>query len=412
MSQKDEIIATLDLGTTKVAMTVAQPTETGVKMLGVGVAECEGLRKGMVISIHKTSEAIRKARHDAEQMSGCVVTEVIAGVGGQHVVGVNNHGLITTKNAEIRKSDVERVLEAASVLPMPLDRVLVNVLPSQYVVDEHDGIKDPVGMSGVRLEVETHLITGARTALENITKCAERAGLRVVEFVANPLASALAVLEDNERELGVVVLDLGAGCGDLTVWVDGSLLHTTVIGAGGGVITQDIAKGLLTPVACAEDLKIRHGAASHRLVKDGETIEVPAVGGRPDKKLSRYVMTEIIEPRMVEIFGLVRREIKKTGFEELLAGGVVVTGGAARMPGIVELGDEVLNLPVRIGEPRNVEGLASLMADPSLSTAYGLAVYAALPYRSNIPWPMLPVRHRRGGGGVVGWLRKAAGVIF
>ncbi len=412
MNQKDEVIATLDLGTTKVTMLVAEPTETGIKVLGVGTAECEGLRKGMVISIGKAVEAIRRARHDAEQMSGCVVTEVVAGVGGPHVVGVNTHGLVTTKNAEIRKSDVERVLEAASVLSMPLDRVLMNVLPSQYVVDEHDGIKDPVGMSGVRLEVEAHLITGARTALENITKCAERSGLRVVEFVANPLASALAVLEDNERELGVVVLDLGHGCGDLTIWVHGSLLHTTVIGAGGGVITQDIATGLRTPIACAESLKVSHGAASHRMVKDGETIEVPTVGGRPDKTLSRYVMTEIIEPRMVEIFGLVRREIQKTGFEEFLAGGVVVTGGSARMPGIVELGDDVLNLPVRVGEPLHVEGLSSVLANPALSTAYGLAVYAALPHRSNIPWPMLPVRHRRSRGGVAGWLRKAAGFFF
>ncbi len=412
MSQKDEVIATLDLGTTKVVMLVAEPTETGVKVLGVGTAECEGLRKGMVISIGKVVEAIRRARYDAEQMSGCVVTEVIAGVGGHHVVGVNNHGLVTTKNAEIRKDDVQRVLDAASVLHMPLDRELINVLPSQYVVDEHDGIKDPVGMSGVRLEVEAHLITGARTALENITKCAERSGLRVVEFVANPLASALAVLEDNERELGVAVLDLGHGCGDLTIWVNGSLLHTTVIGAGGGVLTQDIATGLRTPIACAESLKIQYGAASHRLVKEGETIEVPTVGGRPDKRLSRYVMTEIIEPRMIEIYGLVKREIQKTGFDELLAAGLVLTGGAAKMPGMVELGDEVLNLPVRIGQPRNIEGLVSLTSNPALSTAYGLAVYASLPCRKGVPWPMLPVRRIRSGRGVSGWLKKAAAIFF
>lgn len=412
MNQKDEVVATLDLGTTKVTMLIAEPTSTGVRVLGVGTAQCEGLRKGMVISIGKVVEAIRRARQDAEQMSGCVVTEVIAGVGGHHVVGVNNHGLVTTKNAEIRKSDVRSVLSAASVISMPLDRVLINVLPSQYIVDEHDGIKDPVGMSGVRLEVEAHLITGARTAIENITKCVERTGLRVVEFVANPLASALAVLEDNERELGVVVLDLGHGCGDLTIWANGSLLYTTVIGAGGGVITKDIATGLRTPVGCAEQLKVQYGAASHRMVKDGETIDVPAVGGRPDKKLSRYVMTEIIEPRMIEIFGLVKREIQKTGFEELLAGGVVLTGGAARMPGMAELGDEILNLPVRVGQPRDVEGFASVMANPALSTAYGLAVYASLPHRKEIPWPMLPVRYTRSASGVSGWLRKVAGFFF
>ncbi|NOZ02306.1 MAG: cell division protein FtsA [Deltaproteobacteria bacterium] len=412
MNRKNEVIATLDLGTTKVTVLVTEVGEAGLSVLGVGTAESEGLRKGMVISIGKTVEAIRKAKHDAEQMSGCMISEVIAGVGGAHIVGVNNHGMITTKHNEIHKADVRRVLDAAAVLSMPLDRELMNVLPSQYVVDEHDGIKDPVGMSGVRVEVETHLITAARTALDNITKCAERSGLRIVEFVANPLASALAVLEDNERELGVVVLDLGGGSGDLTVWVNGSLLHTSVIGAGGNLITQDIATGLRTPIACAEDLKVKHGVACGRLLADGETIDVPDVGGRPDKELSRHVLTEIIEPRTIEIFGLVRREIQKTGFDDLLAGGLVLTGGAARMPGLAELGDEILNMPVRVGVPRDVRGLTSIMGNPALSTPYGLAVYAALHHHHEIPWPMQPVRNVKSKSGVAGWIRKVAGFLF
>lgn len=412
MNKKNEVIATLDLGTTKVTVLVTEVNEAGLSVLGVGTAESEGLRKGMVISIGKTVEAIRKAKHDAEQMSGCMISEVIAGVGGAHIVGVNNHGMITTKHNEIHKADVKRVLDAAAVLSMPMDRELMNVLPAQYVVDEHDGIKDPVGMSGVRVEVEAHLITAARTALDNVTKCAERSGLRIAEFVANPLASALAVLEDNERELGVVVMDLGGGSGDLTVWVNGSLLHTSVIGAGGNLVTQDIATGLRTPIACAENLKVKHGAACGRLLNEGETIDVPDVGGRPDKELSRHVLTEIIEPRTIEIFGLVRREIQKTGFDDLLAGGLVLTGGAAQMPGMAELGDEILNMPVRVGVPREVKGLTSIMGNPSLSTAYGLAVYAALQHRTEIPWPMQPVRKVKGHNGIGGWLRRVAGFLF
>jgi cell division protein FtsA len=409
MTRKNEVVATLDLGTTKTCVLVAEVTDSGPTVVGVGTAESDGLRKGMVINIGKTVEAIRKAKHDAEQMSGYMISEVIAGVGGSHVVGVNNHGMVTTKQGEIHAADVDRVLEAATVFPMPLDRQMMNVLPQQFVVDEHDGIKDPIGMSGVRLDVDAHLITAARSALDNITKCAERSGLRVTDFVANPLASALAVLEDNERELGVVVLDLGGGSGGLSVWVGGSLVHTSVVGAGGNLVTQDIATGLRTPVACAEDLKVKYGSAWGKLVQPGETIEVPGVGGRQDKSLSRHVLTEIIEPRMIEIYSLVQREIRKTGYEDLLAGGLVLTGGAAQMPGIVELGDEMLNLPVRQGVPREVRGLASILDNPALSTAYGLAVYASLPYRSDVPAPMLPMRMTKPKEGFGKWLRKVAG---
>jgi len=412
MNKKSKVIATLDLGTTVVKVLVTEVSESGLSVLGVGTADCEGLRKGMVISIGKTVEAIRSAKHDAEQMSGCMITEVLAGVGGAHIVGVNNHGMITTKRNEIHNSDVKRVMDAAAVLSMPMDRELMNVLPAQYVVDEHDGIKDPAGMSGVRVEVEAHLITGAKTALDNVNKCAERSGLRISEFVANPLASALSVLEDNERELGVVVLDLGGGSGDLSVWVNGSLLHSGIIGAGGNLITQDIATGLRTPLACAEELKIKHGAAFGRMLSDGETIDVPDVGGRPDKELSRHVLTEIVEPRVVEIFGLVHREIQKTGFDDLLAGGLVLTGGAAQMAGMAELGDEILNMPVRVGVPRQVKGLTSIMGNPALSASYGLAVYAALPYRTDIPKPMLPVRKVKAHKGISGWFRKVAGFLF
>jgi cell division protein FtsA len=412
MNRKNDVIATMDLGTTKVTVLVAEVGEGGLAVLGVGTAESEGLRKGMVTSIGKTVEAIRKAKHDAEQMSGYLISEVVAGVGGTHVVGVNNHAMISAKGQEITRNDVRRVLDLATQFSIPVDREVINVLPQQYVVDEHDGIKDPVGMSGVRLDVDVHLVTAARAAIDNILKCAERSGMQVLEFVANPVASALAVLEDNERELGAVVLDLGGGSGGLSVWANGSLLHTGVIGAGGNLITRDIATGLRTPAACAEDLKTKYGSAWGKMVAAGETIEVPGVGGRPDKSLSRHVLTEIIEPRVIEIYGLARREIQKTGLDDLLAGGMVITGGAAQMPGMVELGDELLNMPVRLGVPRGVKGLASILGNPSLSTAYGLAVYAALPHRGDIPHAMLPVRQLKARSGFTGWIKKAVGFLF
>ena len=412
MNRKNEVIATLDLGTTKVTVLVAEVGEGGMSVLGVGTAECEGLRKGMVTSIGKTVEAVCKAKHDAEQMSGYMVSEVVAGVGGTHVVGVNNHAMVSTKQREIGRGDVKRVLALATECSFPVDRQVINVLPQQYTVDEHDGIRDPVGMSGVRLEADVHLITAARAALDNVTKCAERSGLQVMEFVANPLASAMAVLEDNERELGVVVLDLGGGSGDLAIWANGSLLHTGVIGAGGNLITRDIATGLRTPAACAEELKVKYGSAWGKMVAAGETIAVPGVGGRAEKSLSRHVLTEIIEPRVIEIFGLVRREIQKTGLEDLLAGGLVITGGAAQMPGLVELGDELLNLPVRLGVARGVKGLASILGNPGLSTAYGLAVFAAMPVRGDVPEAMLPVRQGKSHLGLRAWVRKTLGYLF
>jgi cell division protein FtsA len=413
MNRKKDILAVLDFGTTKTTLLVAEVNEGVMSVLGVGQAHCdEGLRKGMVISIAKAVDAIRKARRDAEQMSGYMISDVVAGVGGVHVMGVNNRAMISPKQREVTTGDVRRVLELATAVSMPVDRQALNVVPKEYAVDEHDGIRDPVGMAGVRLDADVHLVTATRSALDNIRKCSERAGLRVVEFVANPLASALAVLEDNERELGVAVLDLGGGTGDLSIWVEGRLVHTSVIGVGGELITRDIATGLRTPAACAEDLKIRHGSAWGQMVSPGETIEVPGVGGRAEKCLSRHVLTEIIEPRAIEILHLVKSRIRETGYEDFLAGGLVLTGGASRMPGLPELADEVLNLPVRVGTPVNVKGLTSILADPALSTAYGLALFAAMGVRDDVPLAMRPVRPPRPRNGLGGMLRKAAGWMF
>lgn len=393
MNRKTEVMAVLDLGTSKTVVMVAVVGQDGISILGLGISETEGIRKGVITSIQKTVESIHKAKADAEQMSGYVVAEVIASVGGTSVFGINNNGSITIKpNKEIKKSDVDKVIEQASALSLPPDRQTVAIIPKQYCVDKHEGIKDPIGMTGVRLDVDVHLITAGRAVIGNIQKCIERAGLKVVEFVPSPLASALAVLLENEREMGVVVLDLGAGCGDLTIWANGSLIHTCVIGGGGNLITQDIATGLRTPFGCAEELKIKYGAAIGTQVRQGETIEVPGIGGRDARVLSRYILTEIIEPRMKEIFELVKKEINHTGYDDLLSAGLVLTGGASLMPGITELADHTLNLPVRIGAPSNVKGLAGRSDLTSLATAYGLVVYSALPYISNQPHTMLPVR--------------------
>jgi len=412
MNRKNQIVATLDLGSTKVTVLVAEISEKGLSVLGVGTAESEGLRKGMVTSIAKTVEAIRKARHDAEQMSGCMISEVVAGVGGSHVFGVNNHAMVSPRQDEITEMDVKRVIDLATAFSIPLDREVINVLPQQYVVGEQTGVKDPIGMSGARLDVNVHFITAARAAIENIQKCAERSGLQVVEFVANPLASALAVLLDDERELGVVVLDMGGDSCGLTIWASGSLLHTCVIGAGGNLVTRDIATGLRTPAACAEELKVKYGAACGQAVEVGEPMEVPSVGGRPAQVMPRHLLTEIIEPRTREILERVKQEITKTGLNDMLPGGIVLTGGASQMPGLVELVDEQLNLQARLGVPTGVQGLSSIMSNPALSTAYGLAVYAALPYTRDIPRPMLPVRQYRGGGGLGSWLKKVKSYLF
>lgn len=412
MKNRSEIVAAVDFGTTKVSVLVAEIDEQkGLTVQGVGTAECEeGLRKGMVIAIGKVVEAIRQARHDAEQMSGCIVSDVLVGVGGTHIVGVNNQAMVSPKAREITENDVSRVLEMARALSMPVDRQVINVLPKQYAVDEHDGIKDPVGMAGVRLDAEVHLVTAARSALDNLKRCCERSGLRVVQFVANPVASALAVLEDHERELGAVVLDLGGGTGDLTLWHGGRLVHTGVIGAGGELITRDIATGLRTPMARAEELKVKHGCAWGELVGAGEQIEVPGVGGREDKALSRRVLTEIIEPRVIEIFTLVKREIQKTQFDDNLAGGLILTGGAAQMPGMAELGDEILNLPVRIGEPRGLQGLTTIVKSPALASVYGLAVFASLAWKPEIPKSMLPVTDLKASKGWFDWVTRKLGV--
>jgi cell division protein FtsA len=370
----------LDVGTTKICAVIGEPTPGGaLDVVGVGAAPSRGLRKGVVVNIESTVEAIKHAVGEAEQMAGVEVTAVYAGVAGGHIRGLNSRGVVavTGRDREVSAADVRRALEAARALNLPQDREIIHVLPQTFTVDDQEGIREPVGMYGVRLEVEVHVITGAATSIQNVVRAVNRAGLAVVDLVLEPLASAEAVLFPDERELGVVLVDIGGGTTDLAFVRDGAVWHTASLPLGGDHVTNDIAVGLRTPLGEAEELKRRHGCALTALVAAEETIEVPSVGGRKPRQLSRQVLSEIIQPRVEEIFTLVAREMQKVGFHEAATAGVVVTGGTAIMEGVPELAEAVFDLPVRRGQPEGVGGLADVVRSPVYATGVGLALYGA-----------------------------------
>lgn len=374
---ESEIIAGLDLGTTKVCVLVAEMTDEGLDVIGVGSVPSKGLKKGVVVNIESTVQSIRAAIEQAESMAGVEIRTVYAGIAGSHVRGLNQEGVAAISDREVKASDVERVLEQAKAIPLPGDRQVLHVLPQEFVVDEQDGIREPIGMSGVRLEARAHLVTAATTSVANITKCAERCGLHVSEVVLQPLASAEAVLHDDEKEIGAALIDVGGGTTDIILYVDGAVVHTSVIPIGGINLTNDIAVGLRTPMAEAERIKLKYGCAATRLVDQEETIEVPGVGGRSPRVLRRQVLCDIIEPRVEEIFAACRHLIAETGYGEMLASGAIVTGGATLLDGTVELAEEVLGLPVRRGVPTGIGGLLDVVRSPSYATAVGLAKYGA-----------------------------------
>ncbi|HEX9756436.1 MAG TPA: cell division protein FtsA [Nitrospiria bacterium] len=377
MGKQENIIVGLDIGTTKICAVVGEVVdETRVDIIGIGTSPSRGLRKGVVVNIESTVESIKRAIEEAELMAGVQINSVYAGIAGSHIKGFNSRGVIAVKDHEVTQADIDRVLDAAKAVVIPLDREVLHVLPQEFIVDDQDGIIEPLGMSGVRLEAEVHIITGAVTSAQNIVKCVNRAGLEVEEIIIQPLASSEAVLTPDERELGVAMVDIGGGTTDIATFMQGSVWHTAVIGIGGHHLTNDIAVGLRTPAAEAEKIKRRFGCAMTALVQDEETIEVPSVGGRPPRVLSRQLLSEIIEPRAEEIFSLVGREIKKTGHGEMVASGVVITGGSAIMDGMVEIAERVLDLPVRKGVPSRVGGLLDVVNSPLYSTGVGLVLYA------------------------------------
>ncbi|MDD2941547.1 MAG: cell division protein FtsA [bacterium] len=378
VASKPDIIVGLDIGTTKVAVIVAQRTPGGkVDIIGIGTQPSRGLRKGVVINIEATVESIQRAVEEAELMAGCEITEVYAGIAGSHIKGFNSHGIVAVKNNEVTTKDVERVIDAARAVAIPMDREILHILPQEYIVDDQDGIREPMGMSGVRLEAKVHIVTGAVTSAQNIVKSANRVGLNVLDIVLEPLASSEAVLSPEEKELGVAMIDIGGGTTDLTIFHQGAVKHTAVIPLGGNHLTNDIAAGLRTPASSAEEVKRKYGTAMVSQVKKDETIEVPQTGGRRARIMSRQVLAEIVQPRLEEIFTLVHRELIISGFDELLTSGVVLAGGSVLIRGIAELAEDSLGLPVRIGYPTDVGGLVDVVNSPAYATGVGLVLYGA-----------------------------------
>jgi len=377
MSKKDSLVVGLDIGTTKICTVVAELADGQINIIGLGTHPSKGLRKGVVINIDSTVQSIKKAVEEAELMAGVHLTSVFAGIAGGHIKGINSHGIIAVKNKEITPSDVKRVIDAASAVAIPMDREVIHIIPQEFIVDDQDGIRDPVGMSGVRLEGRVHIVTGAITSAQNIIKCANRAGLDVDDIVLEQLGSSEAVLTPEEKELGVAIIDIGGGTTDLVIFSSGSIKHTAVFSLAGSHVTNDISLGLRTPLEEAEKIKIRYGCALTSLVRKDETIEVPSVGGRKPRALSRYTLAEIIEPRVEEILSLVHHEIMRTGYGNLLASGIVLTGGCALLEGIADLAEQIFNVPVRRGIPIGISGLVDLVNSPMYATGVGLVLYGS-----------------------------------
>ena len=374
----DNIIVGLDLGTTKVCAIVGELKDGGqVDIIGIGISPSYGLKKGVVVNIDSTVESIKKAVQEAELMAGVEINSVYVGISGGHIKGINSRGVAAIKNKEVGSTDVARAIDGARAVNIPMDQQILHVIPQEFIIDDQDGIKEPIGMSGVRLDVKVHIITGAVTSIQNIVKSCSRAGLHVNDLVLQPLASSRAVLTSEEQELGAVVVDIGGGTTDMAIFLEGSLWHTEVLPIGGNHLTNDIAIGLRTPASEAEKIKIKYGCALSSLVKHEETLDVPSVGGRPPRNLSRQILCEIIEPRVDELFGMVQQRLKKTGYEDMCASGLVLTGGTALMEGLQEAAERTFALPIRVGKPKNIGGLMDVVNSPVYATGVGLVLYGS-----------------------------------
>ena len=378
MSKSEQMVVGLDLGTTKTCVLVGLISEDGLEVAGFGTAPSKGLRKGVVINLDNTVESIRQAVEEAEKMCGQKIKVVQTGIAGSHLQGLNSHGIIGVKDREVSARDVEQVLDAARAVAIPLDREVIDTIPQQFFLDDQEGVVDPVGMFGVRLEVDVHIVTAAAASLQNVYRCCNRAGLEVKGVVLQQLASSRAVLTAEERELGVVLVDIGGGTTDIAIFSEGAITHTSVLSIGGDHLTNDIAVGLRTPTAEAEKIKQAYGCCLTSMVGKDETIEVPSVGGREPRILSRQLLAEILEPRVEEVFSLVNREIVKSGYAGLIASGIVITGGSAILSGTPELAEQVFNLPVRRGTPLDIGGLTDIVNSPIYATGVGLVKYGSL----------------------------------
>jgi len=367
------LIVGLDVGTSKIVAIVAEITpEKRLNIIGLGTQPSRGLKKGVVVNIEATMASIQRVLEEAELMADCAITEVYTGIAGSHIRSLNSSGMVAIKEKEVTQADIDRVIETAKAIAIPNDQQVLHIVPQEFIVDGQEDVREPLGMSGVRLEVKVHIVTGAVSAVENITKCVRRCGLEVRDVMLQPLASALAVLNDDEKELGVCLMDIGGGTTDLAVFTGGAIRHTAVIPIAGDQITNDIAMALRTPTKEAEELKVRYGCALRQLADPNDIIEVPGVGERGPRKLSRQMLAEVIEPRIEELYTLAQAELRRSGLEELLSSGIVLTGGTALLAGMVELGEEVFHLPVRIGVPAYTGGLADVVRSPRYATAVGL----------------------------------------
>ncbi len=371
------LIVGLDIGTSKVVAVVADVKEDGsLNVVGLGSAASKGLKRGVVVDIEKTVAAIQSALGEAELMADCKISEVYTGIAGSHIKSLNSHGMVAIKDKEVTQQDIDRVIETASAVNIPTDHQVLHILSQEYVIDGQEDVKEPLGMSGVRLEVRVHIVSGAVSAVQNITKCVRRCGLEIAEVVLQPLASSYAVLTEDEKDLGVCLVDIGGGTTDIAVFIGGSIRHTAVIPIAGDQITNDVAMALRTPTGEAENIKIQHGVALRHMTDPQTMIEVPGVGERGARQMSRHTLAEVIEPRVEELYSFVQAELRRVGFEDRLSSGIVITGGASLMPGMTDLAEEIFHMPVRLGLPRYVGGLAEVVKNPRYSTAVGLLILA------------------------------------
>jgi len=378
MSKKSEmnLIVGLDIGTSKVVAIVGEiKADNEIEIIGIGSHPSRGLKKGVVVNIESTVQSMQRAVEEAELMAGCEIQSVFAGIAGSHIRSLNSHGIVAIKDQEVTHSDMERVIDAARAVAIPADQKILHILPQEFVIDEQDGIREPVGMSGVRLEARVHMVTGAVSAAQNIVKCVRRCGLEVDDLILEQLSSANAVLSEDEKELGVCLVDIGGGTTDIAIFTEGAIRHTAVIPIAGDQVTNDIAVALRTPTQHAEDIKIKYACALTQLASDNETIEVPSIGNRPARRLSRQTLAEVVEPRYEELLLLIQAELRRSGFENLIAGGVVLTGGSSKMEGLIELAEEVFHMPVRLGIPQYVTGLADVVRNPIYATGVGLLLF-------------------------------------
>jgi cell division protein FtsA len=368
-----QLLVALDIGTSKIVTLVAEITpEDTLNLIGMGSHPSRGLKKGVVVNIESTVNAIQRSLEEAELMADAKIKEVITGIAGSHIKSFNSHGMVAIKDKEVQQYDVERVIETARAVNIPMEQQVLHILEQEFVIDGQGGVRQPHGMSGMRLEVKVHIVTGAVSAAQNIMKCVRRCGLEVRDLMLQPLASADAVLLEDERDLGVCLVDIGGGTTDIAVFTDGAIKHTSVIPIAGDQITNDIAMALRTPTKDAEELKVAHGVALRQLASATEMIEVPGVGDRGPRELSRQTLAEVIEPRVEELYSLIQRELRSSGLEELLSSGIVITGGSSLMKGMVELGEEVFHMPVRVGMPHYSGALAEVVRNPRYSTGIGL----------------------------------------